>query len=113
MRRNLFLSTCAVAALLAGASATAAVRHYCIAADEVEWDYAPSFPMKPMSVAPFANDHCIFVQGDGDTLVGQVYRKAVYRQYASNDGGCDCGILVDGAGTRAGTDREHLGMLGP
>lgn len=113
MRRNLFLSTCAVAALLAGASATAAVRYYCIAADEVEWDYVPSFPMNLMSGAPFTDDQRVFVEGDGDTLIGHVYRKAVYRQYASNDGGCDCGIFVDGAGTRAGTDREYLGMLGP
>jgi hypothetical protein len=83
MRRNIFLSTCAVAALLAGASATAAVRHYCIAADEVDWDYAPSFPTNQMTGQPFSDVQRVFVQGDGDTLIGHVYRKAVYRQYAA------------------------------
>jgi len=72
----------AVAALLAlvWQGAAAAVRHYYIAADEIDWDYMPSgkdvmMPgMPPMGYARFFATR-------GPHLIGHVYRKAVYREY--------------------------------
>ena len=36
-------------------------RHYCIAADEIEWDYAPSFPINLMTGQAFTIDQMLFV----------------------------------------------------
>jgi len=109
-----------LAALCLAIPASAAVREYCIAADEVLWDYAPSYPTNLMSGHPFTADQEVFVGGDGDMLIGHVYRKALYRRYALEGGSCDWATLVDGAkgvdegvDTRGGTEREHLGTLGP
>src|SRR5512134_2637330 len=108
--------------LMAAAPASAADRHYCIAADEILWDYAPSFPTNLMTGEPFTADQRVFVEGNGDTLIGRIYRKAVYRQYAydSGTGTCDWTTRIDGPkgvgetlDTRTGTSREHLGILGP
>src|SRR5512145_1084786 len=90
----LFLSVAA-----APASAVPMERHYCIAADEILWDYAPSFPTNLMTGEPFTADQRVFVEGNGDTLIGRIYRKAVYRQY-TYDGTpgspCDWTTLIDG-----------------
>lgn len=43
-------------------SASAAVREYWIAADEVLWDYAPSFPINPMSGDEFTPEQRVFVE---------------------------------------------------
>lgn len=105
-----------LAALVVAAPASAAVREYCIAADEVLWDYAPSYPTNLMTGQPFTPEQEVFVGGNMDTLIGHVYRKALYRQYALNGDGCDWGTLIEGAGadTRApGAPLEHLGSLGP
>ena len=75
------------------------VREYWIAADEVEWDYAPSFPVNLMSGAEFTEDERIFVE-EG---VGRVYKKSVYREYTRNF------EQVVPRGPR----EEHLGILGP
>jgi len=55
-----------------------------------------------------------------DAVRIEVYRKALYRRYALDGGSCDWTTLVDGAkevdevsDTRVGTEREHLGALGP
>jgi FtsP/CotA-like multicopper oxidase with cupredoxin domain len=68
-----------------GSPATAArsqTRHYYIAADVVEWDYAPS-GMNKITGEPFGDDENVFVE-QGDHRIGRVYRKAIYREYTDN-----------------------------
>jgi hypothetical protein len=73
MRTKLFIAICAVAALFAATPGPAAVRHYCIAADEVVRDYVPSSPTSLMSGQPFSDDQRVLVEDDA--LIGHVYRK--------------------------------------
>ncbi len=78
------------------------VRTYYVAADEVEWDYAPSGINKMMG-KPFEGYAKTFVER-GPHRIGTVYRKAVYREY------------TDETFTKLKTrppEWEHLGMLGP
>lgn len=118
---NASLRASAIAAILAVATpANATTRNYCISADEVLWDYAPSYPVNLMSGLPFSPDQRVFVEGDGSTLVGHIYHKIIYRQYAGKNQDCDWNTLIDGgmgvgeaSDVRAGTDRKHLGILGP
>jgi manganese oxidase len=55
------------------------VRTYYIAADEVEWDYAPGGVNKMMGMR-FDGYSKVFVER-GPHRIGSVYRKAVYREY--------------------------------
>ncbi len=92
--------------LLACASAQAQVREYWIAADEIDWDYAPSYPVNRMSGKPFTEDQEVFV-GDGapgsDDRIGRVYRKSVFRAYTPNFK----------SRVKRGPAEEHLGIIGP
>src|SRR5512138_58360 len=78
------------------------VRTYYVAAEEVEWDYAP-LGIDMMTGKPFEGTAAAYTQ-PGPTHIGHVYRKAVYRE--------------DTDGTFA-TRRprppqdEYLGLLGP
>lgn len=74
-------------------------RVYWIAADEVQWDYAPSFPVDPMSGNEFDADQRIFVEHG----IGRRYLKSVYRQYTEGFG----------AIKPRSAEEEHLGILGP
>jgi hephaestin len=56
------------------------VRTYFVAADELDWDYAPDGSNVVMG-RPFNDDERVFVAGNGDDRVGSVYRKAIYRAY--------------------------------
>src|SRR3990172_4921362 len=67
----------ALSVLTTTTPAWAKVREYWIAADEVLWDYAPSFPINLMTGEEFTADQRVFVE-DG---IGRIYRKALYRQY--------------------------------
>lgn len=76
----------AVGATLAGTLGSAAVtpaavgtRTYYIAADEVDWDYAPS-GINKITGQPFDDVANVFVQ-HGPDRVGHVYVKSVYREY--------------------------------
>jgi hypothetical protein len=60
-------------------AAASKTRHYYIAADEVEWDYAPS-GMNKITGQPFDDDANVFVQR-GEGRIGRIYRKALYREY--------------------------------
>jgi len=84
------------------AASTGKTRTYYISADEVEWDYAPH-NMDHMTGKPFDKATMIFVE-KGKDRIGQVYRKAIYREYTD-------------ATFRALKPRpaeyEHMGMLGP
>lgn len=84
---------------LFSSSATAVTREYWIAADEVLWDYAPSFPDNLMSGKEFTEDQKVFVEQG----IGRQYLKSVYREYTE-----------EFAELKPRDSREqHLGILGP
>ena len=75
---------------------------YYVAADEVEWDYAPS-GINKMTGKPFSGYPNVFVER-GPHRIGKVYRKAIYREY------------TDDSFTKLkprGPEWEHTGILGP
>src|ERR1700687_3633765 len=73
------LSTLPCLAQQTPSPAAAKTRTYYISADEVEWDYAPH-NMDHMTGKPFDKATMIFVE-KGKDRIGQVYRKAIYREY--------------------------------
>ena len=85
-----------------GNAATGKTRHYYIAADMVDWDYAPS-GKNQITGEPFDDAANVFV-GAGPGRIGRVYRKALYREYTDNT----FGTLKPVA-----PEWEHLGALGP
>ncbi|HET7081707.1 MAG TPA: multicopper oxidase domain-containing protein [Chloroflexia bacterium] len=78
------------------------VRTYYIAADEVEWDYAP-LGYNWITGAAFDDVANVFVQ-QGPGRIGKVYRKALYREYT------DATFTQPKLRT---AEWQHLGMLGP
>jgi manganese oxidase len=68
------------AAAVAPANAHAAERVYYVAADEVVWDYAPSYPNNPITGVPFTKEDSVFLRHAADRI-GRKYLKAVYREY--------------------------------
>ncbi len=64
------------------ANATGKVRTYYIAADEIEWDYAP-MNTDLMTGKPFNGYSKVFVE-QGPQRIGQKYRKAVFREYTDD-----------------------------
>jgi manganese oxidase len=93
--------------LLGGTAETATAddvqeRHYYIAADEVEWDYAPS-GINEISGEPFGEEENTFVAG-GRNRIGKVYRKALYREYTDETFTTLKAVTAEW---------EHLGTLGP
>jgi FtsP/CotA-like multicopper oxidase with cupredoxin domain len=78
------------------------IHTYHIAAEEVEWDYAPS-GIDHMTGEKFGPVATIFVERAANRI-GKVYRKAVYREY------------TDETFTQLKprpAEWEHLGILGP
>ena len=63
----------------APASSAGKTRTYYVAADEVQWDYAPSGRDEAMGM-PFDEIAKGFVETSADHI-GRVYKKAVYREY--------------------------------
>ncbi len=61
------------------AKSTPKVRTYYIAADEVDWDYAPGGVNKMMGMK-FEGNSKVFTER-GPHRIGTVYRKALYREY--------------------------------
>ena len=78
-------------------------RIYYIAADEVDWDYAPGEERNLVTGQPYDSVARVFV-GNGPTDIGHIYRKAVYREYT------DSSFTTLKARDPAW---EHLGILGP
>lgn len=62
-----------------GQTQTAKVRTYYVAADEVDWDYAPGGVNKMMGMK-FDGYSKVFVER-GPHRIGSIYRKALYREY--------------------------------
>lgn len=89
-------------ACVAQAESTPKVRTYYIAADEVDWDYAPSGLNKMMGMK-FEGNSKVFTER-GPHRIGTVYRKALYREYTDET----FGKLRPRA-----PEWEHTGMLGP
>ena len=78
------------------------LRQYYIAADEIEWDYAPS-GIDQMMGMPFHGIAKDFMES-GPHRIGHVYKKAVYREYTD--------ATFKTLKPRA-PEWEHLGILGP
>jgi manganese oxidase len=99
--------TIVLATVAAGVAETAPneppkIHTYYIAADEVEWDYAPSGINKVMGMK-FEGYPLTFVE-QGSHRIGKVYRKAVYREYTDES--------FSHLNPRA-PEWEHAGILGP
>ena len=84
------------------ASSSGVVHAYYVAADEVEWDYAPSGMNKMMGMK-FEGYPNVFVE-QGPHRIGKVYRKAIYREYTDDS--------FTKLKPRA-PEWEHAGILGP
>jgi FtsP/CotA-like multicopper oxidase with cupredoxin domain len=78
------------------------VRTYYIAAEEIDWDYAP-LGIDMMTGKPFEGTAAAYTQ-PGPNHIGHVYRKAVYREYT------DATFVT--RKPRLPQD-EYLGLLGP
>lgn len=83
-------------------STTGRVRTYFIAADEVDWDYAPS-GLNKITGKPFEGYPKVFVE-NGPHRIGKVYRKAIYREYTDE--------TFTTLKPRS-PEWEHAGILGP
>jgi manganese oxidase len=81
---------------------TGRTRRFFIAADTVEWDYAPS-GANGISGQPFGEEEDTFV-ARGEHRIGHVYEKSVYRAYTDES----FGTLVPRPASE-----QHLGDLGP
>ncbi len=84
---------------IVSSSVSATTRVYWIAADEVNWDYAPSFPINRMSGKEFMADQRVFVEDE----IGRRYLKSIYREYTEGFGKLK----------QRGEREQHLGILGP
>lgn len=84
------------------ADAGGKTRTYYIAADEIEWDYAPS-GIDQLTGKPFDHMSMMFIE-QGKNRIGRTYRKAVYREYT------DASFSTLKKRT---AEWEHLGLLGP
>ena len=84
------------------------IAQYHIAADEIEWDYAPA-GRDMCSDQDFDEVSQVYTE-KGRHRIGTKYTKAVYREYASN------GLFDElrwGDQSRFNPASEHLGILGP
>ncbi len=83
-------------------SAARQERVYFIAADEVEWNYAPG-DVDLIKGEPYGDKASVFIER-GPDRIGRIYRKAVYREYT------DATFT-----TRKPIEPQwqHLGILGP
>lgn len=86
----------------AAAKAAGKTRTYYVAADEVQWDYAPSGRDEAMGME-FDAIGKAFTEA-GPHRIGRVYKKAIYREYT--DGSFKTLKARD-------ADEQYLGILGP
>jgi FtsP/CotA-like multicopper oxidase with cupredoxin domain len=109
--RNLFGGACLAAVVLctlavrsdaAPTVPAGTTRTYYVAADEVQWDYAPSGRDEAMGME-FDDIGKAFTQS-GPHRIGRIYKKAVYHEY--ND-------ATFSTLKQRGPDEQYLGILGP
>jgi FtsP/CotA-like multicopper oxidase with cupredoxin domain len=84
------------------ASPTGNTRNYYIAADEVQWDYAPSGRDEAMGM-PFDDVARAFAETSANHI-GRIYKKAIYREYSD--------ATFTHLKPRAPED-QYLGLMGP
>lgn len=108
-RRNFFGISVAAAVAKAGWAkarqsdpAGGKVRNYYVAADEVDWDYAPS-GINQYTGKPFEGYAKTFVE-KGPHRIGKVYRKVAYQEYTDD--------TFKQLKTRPADD-AYMGILGP
>jgi FtsP/CotA-like multicopper oxidase with cupredoxin domain len=88
----------------AASTNTGAVRTYYVAAEEVEWDYAPlGMDMSTGKAQPFEGAAVAYTQ-PGPNHIGHLYKKAIYREYTD--------ATFATRKPRPPQD-EYLGLLGP
>lgn len=87
---------------MAPAPPTPSTHHHYIAADEVDWDYAPTGRNR-ITDEEFSPLEQLWM-GQGPDRIGRVYRKALYREYTDS-------TFSELAARPA--EWEHLGALGP
>ncbi|MDP2661708.1 MAG: multicopper oxidase domain-containing protein [Dehalococcoidia bacterium] len=92
----------AVGPLARGGQAAGVTRTYYIAADEVDWDYAPT-DINQITGQAFGDAENVFVQ-QGRDRIGKVYIKALYREYTNGSFATLKPIPPEW---------QHLGALGP
>ncbi len=86
----------------AAAAPTGKIRSYCVAADELDWDYAPSGIDQMMNM-PFERIAKSYME-HGPHRIGHIYKKAIFREY------------TDATFTKLKQrppEWEHAGILGP
>jgi len=88
--------------LPAAATTAGRVRTYYVAAEEIDWDYAP-LGIDMVTGKPFEGTAAAYTQ-PGPNHIGHIYRKAVYREYTD--------ATFTTRKPRAPQD-EYLGLLGP
>jgi len=89
--------------LLATLAVTVAMdRYYYIMADEIVWDYAPSYPYNPLTGEDFDADALVFLSPED--YIGREYVKALYVEYTDS--------TFTTVKERPASE-EHLGFLGP
>ncbi|HZU06930.1 MAG TPA: multicopper oxidase domain-containing protein [Chloroflexota bacterium] len=86
----------------AGQPSGGQTRTYYLAAEEVDWNYAPS-DINQITGRPYSKEARVFVEG-GETRIGRVYRKALFREYT------DASFTTR---KPVPPEWEHLGALGP
>lgn len=99
---GLFYCSQAVCVHAAASAPEGKIRTYYVAADEVNWDYAPSGRDEAMGM-PFDSIAKTFTES-GPHQIGGVYKKAIYREY------------TDATFThlkKRSADEQYLGLLGP
>jgi len=101
MVRRFLVVVCSVALASSVIARAESVRTYYIAAEEVDWNYAPA-GRNLISGKAFTREERLCAER-GITRIGSVYRKAVYRQY------------TDATFTKKVDDPRwsHFGILGP
>ena len=83
-------------------AAAGTTRQYFIAADAVDWDYAP-LGLNNITGQPFDDTANVFVKS-GKDRIGKVYRKSLYREYTD---------ATFKTLKPVPPEWKHLGILGP
>lgn len=90
--------------LFCAVGAHAETRTYYIAAEQVLWDYAPSYPINPMHGAEFSDSEKVYVESDKAERIGRKYYKARFIEYTD--------ARFEKVKERP-PQWQHLGILGP
>ncbi len=117
---TLGVALCLFATVQYRSLAEANVQEYWLKAEQIYWDYAPSYPINEMTGENLNEDELVFTE-KADDRIGRIYQKAVFRSYTPG-----YKEIIDGPNEvinpetgemkiirQPGSKEEHLGMLGP